>query len=155
VAREIAKLEVSSSIVARSYIMTAITETDLKRLEDLINSRFNSLEKGQQNLHTRFDSLEKGQQNLQIEVTEIKIKLNTIEPSIQKLPELAEKVTEVRTKLNTLEPSIQKLPELAEKVGELKNWKQIGLILMTAIISSILSSVGGGVIGWLIRGGKI
>jgi uncharacterized membrane protein (UPF0136 family) len=50
---------------------------------------------------------------------------------------------------------LQKVPDLAEKVGELKNWKQIGLIIATAMISSILSSIIGGVIGYLIRGSKI
>lgn len=125
--------------------MTVITETDLRRLEDLINSRFDSLEKEQQNLHSRFDSLEKGQQNLHS-------RFDSLEKGQQNLQV---EVTEIRTKLNTLEPSIQKLPDLAEKVGELKNWKQIGLLLMTAVITSVLSSILGGVIGWLIRAGKI
>lgn len=101
--------------------MTAITENDLKRLEDLINARFDSLE-------NRIKVIESGQQTLHVEMTE------------------------VRTKLSTLEPSIQKIPDLAEKVGELKNWKQIGLVFVTAVISSIFSGTIGGVIGWLIKG---
>ncbi|MGH8002775.1 MAG: hypothetical protein ACREPR_25920 [Brasilonema sp.] len=110
--------------------MTTVTESDLKELKDLIiafreeaNSRFTAID-------NRFTGLESTQQTLQLEMVEIK------------------------TKLRTLEPSIQKLPDLAEKVGELKNWKQIGLVFVTAVISSIFSGMIGGVIGWLIRSGK-
>ncbi|MBD2772460.1 hypothetical protein [Iningainema tapete] len=110
--------------------MTTVTESDIKELKDLIvafreetGSRFTTIE-------TRLASLEGGQQNLQLETRE------------------------VRTKLNTLEPSINKIPDLAEKVGELKNWKQIGLVFVTAVVSSIFSGIIGGVIGWLIRSGK-
>jgi hypothetical protein len=39
-------------------------------------------------------------------------------------------------------------------VGELKNWKQIGLIIATAMVSSIFSGTIGGTIGWLIKGSK-
>ena len=49
----------------------------------------------------------------------------------------------------------QKIPDLAEKVGELKNWKQIGLVFITAAISSIFTGTIGGVIGWLIRGSRV
>ncbi|GAC1447839.1 MAG: hypothetical protein NVSMB70_17310 [Chamaesiphon sp.] len=110
--------------------MTTVTESEIKELKDLIvafreetSSRFTTIE-------TRFASLEGGQQNLQLEMREVK------------------------TKLNTLEPSFNKIPDLAEKVGELKNWKQIGLVFVTAVISSIFSGTIGGVIGWLIRNGK-
>jgi chromosome segregation ATPase len=61
------------------------------------------------------------------------------------------KIENLDSRLKTVETSIQKIPELAEKVGELKNWKQIGLIIATAMISSIFSGTIGGVIGWLIK----
>jgi hypothetical protein len=57
--------------------------------------------------------------------------------------------------LDEWKPSINKIADLAEKVGELKNWKQIGLVFLTAVVSSIFSGTIGGVIGWLIRGGKV
>ena len=82
---------------------------------------------------------------------EFKQQLNDIHKDISAM---RIELTEVRTELETLKPSIQKIPDLAEKVGELKNWKQIGLIIATAMISSIFSGTIGGVIGWLIRGGK-
>lgn len=71
---------------------------------------------------------------------EIKIQLTSIDNRLMKL----------ETKLETLEPLIQKIPDLAEKVGELKNWRQIGFI----IVSSVFSGSIGGVIGWAIRGGR-
>jgi hypothetical protein len=36
--------------------------------------------------------------------------------------------------------------DLAEKLGELKNWKQIAVSIITAVVS--------GVIGWFVRGGS-
>ena len=39
-------------------------------------------------------------------------------------------------------------------MGELKNWKQVGLIIITAMVSSIMSGTIGGAIGWLIRGSR-
>ena len=104
--------------------MAAITESDLKELKDLIIAF-------REESNNRFTRLEEGQESLRMEMIEVK------------------------TKLNTLEPSIQKVPDLAEKVGELKNWKQIGLVFITAVISSIFSGTIGGVIGWLIRGPRI
>jgi type I site-specific restriction endonuclease len=103
--------------------MTAITDSDLKKLEDLINNRFDKLEE-------RLQVLETGQKTLEVGLTE------------------------VRTKLTCLEPSVQKIPDLAEKVGELKNWKQIAVITLTALISSIVTGSIGGAIGWFLRGGN-
>jgi hypothetical protein len=60
----------------------------------------------------------------------------------------------VETRLDEWRPAMAKIPDLAEKVGELKNWKQVGLIVVTAALSSILSGTIGGVVGWLIRSGK-
>ncbi len=60
----------------------------------------------------------------------------------------------IENRLEDWKPSMSKIPDLAEKVGELKNWKQIGLVFVTAVISSIFSGTIGGVIGWLIRSGK-
>jgi hypothetical protein len=96
--------------------MTTLTESDLKDLKDLINSRF--------------DELKTGQTRLEIGQAKIEARLD-----------------EWRT-------SVQKIPDLSEKVGELKNWKQIGLIIITGAISAVLSGTIGGVIGWLIRGGR-
>lgn len=60
----------------------------------------------------------------------------------------------IEARLDEWKPSVNKIADLAEKVGELKNWKQIGLVFVTAAISSIFSGTIGGVIGWLIRSGK-
>ncbi len=131
--------------------MTTVTESDIKELKDLIiafredaNNRFARLEA---------DNLEVKENLIGIDkrLTVIETRLEEWRPSIAKIPDLADKMIEVKTKLSTLEPSIQKLPDLAEKVGELKNWKQIGLVFVTAVVSSIFSGTIGGVIGWLIR----
>lgn len=96
--------------------MSTITENDLKRLENLI---INS----QKVIETQLTNIKKGQ-------TEMKERLAVIE-----------------TRLEDWKPSINKIPDLAEKVGELKNWRQIVIIALTALIS--------GSITWVIRGGNL
>jgi hypothetical protein len=103
--------------------MTTATESDIKELKDLIvafredsNQRFTAID-------NRFTGIEN-------------------------------RLTVIETRLDEWRPSMQKIPDLAEKVGELKNWKQIGLVFVTAVISSIFSGAIGGVVGWLIRSGK-
>ncbi len=41
----------------------------------------------------------------------------------------------IESTLKLQESYIQKIPELSEKVGELKNWRQIFIILITALIT--------------------
>lgn len=72
----------------------------------------------------------------------------------QDLNAIDKRLTVIENRLEDWKPSMSKIPDLAEKVGELKNWKQIGLVFVTAVISSIFSGTIGGVIGWLIRSGK-
>jgi hypothetical protein len=90
--------------------------------------------------------------SLRKDVSDIKTELSGTNTRLTAL-ELGQ--VRIEGKLEGMQPSLQKVPDLAEKVGELKNWKQIGLIIATAMISSILSSIIGGVIGYLIRGSKI
>ncbi|MGB5596811.1 MAG: hypothetical protein WBM32_07155 [Crocosphaera sp.] len=97
--------------------MSTITENDLKRLEELINMRFDKLEEGQKALEEGQKTLEKGQ-------TEIKERLAVIE-----------------TRQEDWKPSIDKISDLAEKVGELKNWRQIVIITITATISGLVGWV--------------
>jgi hypothetical protein len=90
--------------------------------------------------------------SLRKDVSDIKNELSGINTRLTAL-ELGQ--ARIEGKLEGMQLFLQKVPDLAEKVGELKNWKQIGLIIATAMISSILSSIIGGVIGYLIRGSKI
>jgi hypothetical protein len=104
--------------------MTAITENDFKKLEDLIVN---------------------GQSEIKSDIKSLSAKLENID----------KRLISIETRLEDWKPSIDKTADLAEKVGELKNWKQIGVVVITAFISSILSGLIGGVIGWLIRSAKI
>ncbi|GBF81947.1 hypothetical protein [Aphanothece sacrum] len=73
-------------------------------------------------------------------------KLDTLQKDVnQKLDKQSEEITTIKATLQAQQPLIQKIPDLAEKVGELKNWRQIVIIAVTALIS--------GSITWVIRGG--
>jgi hypothetical protein len=69
----------------------------------------------------RLDDLGKGQADLRERMTEIKGQIGIID-----------------ARLNNLETSSQKIPDLAEKVGELKNWKQIALVMITASMGGLI-----------------
>ena len=117
--------------------MTAVTENDLKRLEDLIVSSMRVIE-------SRLTSLENGQLEIKSDIKSLNGKTENID----------KRLTSIEARLEAWKPSIDKTADLAEKVGELKNWKQIGVVVITAFIGSILSGITGGVIGWLIRSAK-
>ncbi|MEN9567951.1 MAG: hypothetical protein RLZZ69_3147, partial [Cyanobacteriota bacterium] len=68
--------------------------------------------------------------------------------------EMKAELNGIEKRLTNVESSVQKIPDLSEKVGELKNWKQIGVIVITALISSIFTGTIGGFIGWILRGMK-
>ncbi|MGK7956412.1 MAG: hypothetical protein AB4063_14365 [Crocosphaera sp.] len=94
--------------------MSTITENDLQDLKDLINSRFDELEKKQ---------------------TEIKQRLGVVETQ---LTDLRINVGKIESTLQAQQPLVQKIPDLAEKVGELKNWEPIVVIGVTASVSGLI-----------------
>lgn len=97
--------------------MSTVTESDLKRLEDLIIA---SREENRQ----RFIGLEAGIATIQKEISDLRASVSKVEGSLQ-----------------NQQPFVQKIPDLAEKVGELKNWRQLVIIALTAFISSALTWV--------------
>ncbi|MCZ8192623.1 MAG: hypothetical protein O9326_23635 [Microcystis sp. LE19-338.1B] len=128
--------------------MTAATEKDLKRLEDLIIGIANgqkAIENRLTTMENRLTTIENGQKNLELGQSEIKGDIRTLDAKIEGLSD----------RVKVIENAAGKTTDLAEKVGELKNWKQIGVVVITASLTSILSGVTGGVIGWLIRAAKV
>jgi exonuclease VII large subunit len=81
--------------------------------------------------------------NLSEDVVELKIGQAEIKGEIGALDE---RVKGINTRLDKVDISMQKIPELAEKVGEVKNWRQIGLIIVSAAIA--------GIIGYLAKNGR-
>ena len=69
--------------------MTTITENDLKKLEDLINTRFNQLQE-------EIKDLKKSNQNIELGQAKIEGQLKGWEPSINKISDLAEKTGELK-----------------------------------------------------------
>jgi archaellum component FlaC len=92
--------------------MTAVTENDLKRLEDLIVGIAN----GQK-------IIENGQVEIKADIKALSAKVDGID----------KRLTSIETRLEDWKPSIDKTADLAEKVGELKNWRSIAFLILGAI----------------------
>ncbi|HHP7231728.1 MAG TPA: hypothetical protein ACFCUY_12830 [Xenococcaceae cyanobacterium] len=65
----------------------------------------------------------------------------------ERLNNIDNRLVAIETRMDEQRSSIAKIPDLAEKVGELKNWRQIALIVIAAVVS--------GVLGWILRSGRI
>ena len=100
--------------------MSTVTENDLKELKELIIDNNKTLEMIINNQRV----LEKGQADLKEHLTGIDKRLAIVE-----------------TRLEDWKPSIDKIPDLAEKVGELKNWRQFLIITVTAVFSGFIGWV--------------
>ena len=117
------------------------------------------IREGFRTVNDRLNQLEKGQVEVKAElkgdIKEIKGDIKEIKAELKgDIKEVSEKVSGIDTRLSNVESSVQKIPDLSEKIGELKNWKQIGVIVITALISSIFTGTIGGFIGWILRGLK-
>ena len=87
------------------------------------------------------DKIDKQSQTIETVKDELENKIDKLEGKINKQ---SEEIAGIKSTLQAQQPLIQKMPDLVEKVGELKNWRQIVIITITAIIS--------GSITWVIRG---
>jgi septation ring formation regulator EzrA len=125
--------------------MKSVTESDIKELKNLINQRFDDLKFSFNEVDKRLTVIEKDVTDVKKEVIEVKKEVTEVKKEVT---DVKIGQGEIKGKLAGVELNVQKVPDLAEKVGELKNWKQVGLIVITAFLSSILS----GTIGWLLRG---
>lgn len=97
--------------------MTAVTENDLKRLEDLIVSSMRVIE-------SQLTSLENGQSEIKSDIKSLNGKTENID----------KRLTSIEARLEAWKPSIDKTADLAEKVGELKNWRSIAFLVLGAIV---------------------
>ncbi len=93
--------------------MSTVTESDIKELKDLIVTL-------REDMNTRMSALETGQRQIET------------------------RLTVIETRLDTWKPSIDKIPDLAEKIGELKNWRQIAFVTIIATIGALVGWVARG-----------
>jgi hypothetical protein len=79
------------------------------------------------------------------DIGELKDLIKTLDGKVDLgFSDLKGEVKTINARLSNLELTSAKLPDLAEKVGELKNWKQIAIVIFTALVS--------GSIAWFIYG---
>jgi chromosome segregation ATPase len=94
--------------------MTAVTDSDLKEIKDLIAA-----------LSGQMTTIQK-------EIADLKV-------GVGKIEDLRVSVGKIEATLQAQQQSVQKIPDLAEKVGELKNWRQIALTLGGALIGGAVT----------------
>ncbi len=86
--------------------MTTVTDADLKELKDLITA-----------------------QTKQLAAIQEEVRINAAVTN--------EKLLAIDRRLDTMQTSVNKIPELAEKLGELKNLRRIALIVIAGTFGSI------------------
>ncbi|MEG3438501.1 hypothetical protein V0288_15325 [Pannus brasiliensis CCIBt3594] len=130
--------------------MTAVTESDLKRLEDLIvngqkaiENRLTNLETGQKAIENRLTNLETGQKAIETRLTNLETGQKTLELGQSDIKGDMKALDAKISGLNERIKPIDKIPDLAEKVGEFKIWRQVVIIAFTALVS--------GVVTWIVR----
>lgn len=100
--------------------MTAVTDSDLKRLEDLIIGIAN----GQKALETHMIALDTRMTGIETRMTVLETRMTGIEGEqsklIEKVDGMDKRLTIIETKLDEWKPSMARITDLAEKVGELK-----------------------------------
>lgn len=141
--------------------MTTVTDNDLKEVKELISQlaekMFDRFDQVNEKINDRFDQVNEKMNNQFDQVNE---KMNDrFDQVYEKMNDQFEQVNEkmndrfeqvnaninelrisqatVETRLEDWKPSIDKTADLSEKIGELKNWRLIGIVLITGFITSI------------------
>lgn len=107
--------------------MTTTSNTEIQQLKEFIKDGFNQLDR----------KIDVVKSELKQEITEVKSEIK------QEIAEVRGDIKAMDARLKNVETAIQKIPEISEKFGELKNWRQIALIIIAAVI------------GWFARSGRI
>ncbi len=101
-------------------IVQAIVRLEMKLEEGLkeVNQKIDHLDQKIDHLDQKIDHLDQKIDKNSAEIVDLKISIGKVD-----------------TSLNEWRPSIQKIPDLAEKIGEAKNWRQIVIIAITVILT--------------------
>jgi ElaB/YqjD/DUF883 family membrane-anchored ribosome-binding protein len=120
--------------------MTQVTDTDIRDIKTAIETIAKATEANTKAIADLTLEMRLGFANTDTKFAEIKAEIGQVETKLEG------KIDTVNARLTNLETNTKNIMDLAEKLGELKNWKQIAVSIITAVV--------GGVIGWFIRGGS-
>jgi ElaB/YqjD/DUF883 family membrane-anchored ribosome-binding protein len=121
--------------------MTQVTDTDIKELKDLITGMREEMRVGFAKVEGEIKQVET---KLEAKIDRVENKLGAKIDQVE--AKLEGKIDTANARLTNLETNTKNIMDLAEKLGELKNWKQIAVSIITAVV--------GGVIGWFVRAGS-
>lgn len=113
--------------------MTTVTENDLKELKDLILQLSNRINLQNEQVNQKLN-------DLKVEVAIVKEGLNGVN---KRMDDWKPAITKATDKADAVS---QKITDLSEKVGELKNWRQVAIIIITGLLTTLF---------WLLRDGQM
>lgn len=109
----------------------------IANLSEKIDSLTLIIQDGFKSVNNRLDNVETRLHKVEDGIVGLDKRLLVVETNITGIDK---RLSNVETRINSVEGN---LPAISEKFGELKNWRQISLIALAAII------------GWFVRGGKM
>jgi ElaB/YqjD/DUF883 family membrane-anchored ribosome-binding protein len=121
-------------------IMTQTTDTDIRDLKTSIDTLAKSVETIAKATEANTKAIADLTLEMRVGFSDLKGEIKTVETKLEG------KIDTVNARLTNLETNTKNIMDLAEKLGELKNWKQIAVSIVTAVV--------GGVIGWFLKGGS-
>lgn len=134
--------------------MSTVTENDLKELKDLITQLGDRINTQSIQMNTQNEQVNQKLNHLTVEVAVIKESLNGVN---RRFDDVNKRFDDVNKRLDDWKPAIvkatdkadavaQKMTDLSEKIGELKNWRQVAIIVITGLLTTLF---------WLLRDGQI
>lgn len=121
--------------------MTQATDQDIRELKTAIDANSKAIADLVASVGGLWEEMRVGFANVETRFVDLKGQINNVETKLEG------QIAVCNTKLAGLETTAQKLPDLAEKVGELKNWKQLAIVIFTALVSVAIA--------WFLRSGKL
>ncbi|AFZ46286.1 hypothetical protein Cyast_0306 [Cyanobacterium stanieri PCC 7202] len=119
--------------------MTTVTENDLKEIKELIiqlsdrtNNQYTQLNQKINDLTLDVAVMKESLLGVNKRFDDVNKRLDDWKPQITKAIDKTDNVSE-------------KMSVLSEKVGELKNWRQVAIIVITGLITTLF---------WLLRDGR-
>ncbi|MGI0482840.1 hypothetical protein ACN4EE_18900 [Geminocystis sp. CENA526] len=122
--------------------MSTLTNNDLRELKDLINSKFEQVDRKFEQINDKIDTkIEQVNEKIDTQIEQVDRKFEQVNDKLNdmrvEIATIKEGLNGVNQRLDDWKPLIGKTTDLSEKIGEFKNWKQIAIVVITGFITSL------------------